>query len=207
MGFLVADELIVALVECLDGIQSTAADLAGDTVGIVDVKDGILAAAESNGTGLALGLIDLDGFKPWTKPPMTEAKENLIKLSAGSDEIFLQEWRDGAIEGLPFAPAGTSLVYAEYLAWCKRNGEPYPRPAKHFWATAGKPGWSIARPDRYVDLHSSTTISWRCVIPPEALLKRYADKAVLPREGVSRTRWLTECYFHVEDACQKAGIK
>lgn len=151
--------------------------------------------------------VDLDGFKPWTKPPMTEAKENLIKLSAGSDEIFLQEWRDGAIEGLPFAPAGTSLVYAEYLAWCKRNGEPYPRPAKHFWATAGKPGWSIARPDRYVDLHSSTTISWRCVIPPEALLKRHADKAVLPREGVSRTRWLTECYFHVEEARQKAGIK
>jgi putative DNA primase/helicase len=151
--------------------------------------------------------VDLAGFKPWSKPPMTEAKENLIKLSAGSDEIFLQEWRDGNVEGLPFAPAGTALVYAEYLAWCKRNGEPYPRPAKHFWATAGKPGWNIGRPDRYVDLHSSTTISWRCVIPPEELLKRYADKAVLPREGISRTRWLTDCYFHVEDARQKAGLK
>ncbi len=151
--------------------------------------------------------VDLAGFKPWTKPPMTKAKEDLIILSAGSDELFLHEWREGNVDGLPFCPAGTSTVYAEYLAWCKRNGEPWPRPAKHFWATAAKPGWVIGRPDRYVDLHSTTTVTWRCVIPPAALLARHSDKAIIQKEGTSKTRWLTECYFHIEDARQKEGIK
>ena len=121
--------------------------------------------------------------------------------------IFLRDWREGNIDSLPFAPAGTAGVYAEYLAWCKRNGEPYPRPAKHFWATAGKPGWFVGRADRYVDIHSSTTVTWRCVIPPAALLARHASKEVLPREGLSKTKWLTECYFFVEEARQKAGLK
>lgn len=151
--------------------------------------------------------IDLAGFKPWTEPPMTRAKEDLITLSAGSDELFIKEWRDGNVDGLPFAPAGTAVVYAEYLAWCKRNGEPYPRPAKHFWATASKPGWDIGRPDRYTDLHSSSTVTWRCVIPPETLIARHGDQAVQRREGVSKTRWLTECYFYVEEARSKAGLK
>lgn len=151
--------------------------------------------------------VDLQGFKPWAKPPMTKAKQDLIILSAGSDELFLHEWREGNIDSLPFAPAGTAGVYAEYLAWCKRNGEPYPRPAKHFWATAGKPGWFVGRADRYVDIHSSTTVTWRCVIPPAALLARHASTEVLPREGLSKTKWLTECYFFVEEARQKAGLK
>lgn len=150
--------------------------------------------------------LDLGDFKPWTKPPMTEAKKNLITLSQGSDEIFLREWQAGFIEGLPFCPIGTATLYAEYLAYCKREGESYPRPAKHFLATAEKPGWVIGRPDRYVDLHSTTTISWRCIIPPDTELAK--SKGVDYRMGIGKkkTAWLTECYFAVEEARQKAGL-
>jgi len=148
---------------------------------------------------------DIGDFKPWTKPPMTEAKKNLITLSLGSDEVFLREWQAGYIDGLPFCPIGTSTLYAEYLGWCKREGESYPRPAKHFLATAEKPGWIIGRPDRYVDLHSTTTVSWRCIIPPDEDLAK--SKGVDYRMGVSKkkTAWLTECYFIVEEALQKSG--
>jgi len=149
---------------------------------------------------------DLGNFKPWTKPPMTKAKENLITLSLGSDEIFLREWQAGHIEGLPFCPIGTSTLYAEYLAYCKREGESHPRPAKHFLATAEKPGWIIGRPDRYTDLNSVTTITWRCIIPPDAALAESKGKDYRMQLGQKKTRWLTECYFEVESARQQAGL-
>lgn len=71
--------------------------------------------------------LDLGNFKPWTKPPMTDAKRNLITLSLGSDEIFLREWQAGHIDHLPFCPIGTSTLYAEYQAYCRREGETHPR--------------------------------------------------------------------------------
>jgi putative DNA primase/helicase len=153
--------------------------------------------------------LDLGDFKPWTKPPMTDAKRSLITLSLGSDEIFLREWQDGHIETLPFGPAGTSTVYAEYLAFCKREGETHPRPAKHFWSAAAKPGWEIGRPDRYVRFDSADTVSWRCVIPPDELLRKVKIKpgTTGPWKGdtESKTRWLTRCYFDLENARLKSG--
>lgn len=153
--------------------------------------------------------LDLGDFKPWTKPPMTDAKQNLITLSLGSDEIFLREWQAGHIETLPFGPAGTSTVYAEYTAWCKREGETHPRPAKHFWSTAARPGWEIGRPDRYASLNSTDTVSWRCVIPPDDLLRNVKLKNGAPGpwkdDNESKTRWLTRCHFAIENARLKSG--
>jgi len=153
--------------------------------------------------------LDLGDFRPWTRPPMTEAKQNLITLSLGSDEVFLREWQAGHIDGMPFCPIGTATLYAEYLAWCKREGESYPRPAKHFLAVAEKPGWIIGRPDRYQDLIStapSNTVSWRCIIPPDDELAK--SKGIDYRKGdtKNKTVWLTECYFAVEESRQKAGL-
>lgn len=150
--------------------------------------------------------LDLGNFKPWTKPPMTAAKQNLITLSLGSDEIFLREWQAGHIDGLPFCPIGTSTLYAEYLAYCKREGESYPRPAKHFLATAEKPGWIIGRPDRFVDLNSTNKVSWRCIIPPAEELAKSKGKDYRKPDGTNQTKWLTDCYFAVEEARQKAAL-
>lgn len=166
----------------------------------VEISNGGIAALHHYLLGL-----DLNGFKPWTVPPMTTAKENLIRLSIGSDELFLREWIEGNIDHLPFCPIGTATIYAEYLAWCKREGEPYPRPAKHFLATAGKPGWKIGRPNRYVSFGSDTTISWRCIIPPAELLKKSSGKDYSKPDTQTETRWLTDCYFAVEDARRTLG--
>lgn len=153
--------------------------------------------------------LDLGDFRPWTKPPMTDAKQSLITLSLGSDEIFLREWQSGHIESLPFSPAGTSTVYSEYLSWCRREGETHPRPAKHFWSSAGKPGWEISRPDRYQSLNSAETVSWRCVIPPDHLLRQVklkkGEQGPWKHDDESKTRWLTRCYFALENARLNAG--
>ena len=149
--------------------------------------------------------LDLGDFKPWTKPPMTKAKKDLITLSLGSDEVFLRDWQAGYIDGLLFSPIGTSTLYAEYLAWCKREGESYPRPAKHFLAAVEKPGWVIGRPDRYTDLHATSTVSWRCIIPPDEEMAKTKGHDFRMKPGQKKTSWLTECYFAVEEALHKAA--
>lgn len=144
--------------------------------------------------------LDLGDFKPWTKPPMTEAKANLINLSISNEENFLRDWQAGEIDGLPFCPIGTRTLYREYQAWGKRVGEIYLRSEKQFFAAALRPGWSRCSPDRYVTLDSSETKTWRCLIPSNEAMAKSKGKDYRQPEGTSKTRWLTECYFAVENA-------
>lgn len=65
---------------------------------------------------------DLTGFKPWTKPPMTESKQDLIDLGKDSIEIFIEQWQSGEL-GLPVCPAMGVDFYDAYQKWCKRTGE------------------------------------------------------------------------------------
>ncbi len=65
---------------------------------------------------------DLTGFKPWTKPPMTVAKQDLVDLGKDSISLFIEAWCDGAL-GLPVCPALSSDFYDAYQRWCKRTGE------------------------------------------------------------------------------------
>lgn len=103
--------------------------------------------------------LPLDGFHPWTWPPATKAKRDLIDLSIGSDERFVTQWLKGEIclndddPPLPVAPGGTQQVYDAYLRWCRLQGEQRPRAQAQFLATAEKSGCKIAHGDRYDSLH------------------------------------------------------
>jgi len=158
-------------------------------------------------------LLDLDigDFKPWSKPPMTEAKRDLIAISLGSDDSFIREWMGGEIEALPFCPSGTAQVYAEYLRWCRREGETRPRRSKEFWSTIAKIGWFRGVRDRHTSFKGDKTISWKCVIPSEQALSSAAtrphSKDYRKRPEQTQTEWLTECFFAIEDAKRAAGIE
>lgn len=78
-----------------------------------------------------LGL-DLGGFAPWSKPPMTDAKENLIELGLSSVELFFREWKDGLLP-YPYGPALADDVYAAYRKFCERVGERMPVKDNRFW--------------------------------------------------------------------------
>ncbi len=72
--------------------------------------------------------LDLGDFKPWTKPPMTTAKQELIDQSASSEERFIKEWvnlelETDAGEVVPLCPCSSSSLYRLYDRWCKSNGE------------------------------------------------------------------------------------
>lgn len=150
--------------------------------------------------------LDLGTFKPWTKPPMTEAKRELIDISRDSADRFLQEWRDGDIE-LPFCPCGSSDLYRAYLDWCRRNGERMPRPDNQFTGNVLKlPGWVKDRYDIYLTMHYVRPSKRQRMIVPSGQALEDAAKAGLTdyrrKPGQNQTEWLTDCFLAFHNALE-----
>ena len=149
--------------------------------------------------------MDLGDFKPWTKPPMTDAKMRLIRIGAGSEERFIDDWICGHID-LPFCAIGRSTLYAEYAAWCRREGENHPRRASVFYSYLHSLGWWEGTPKRLVDFNVTDKVTWRCVVPAPASF----DKAI--RLGATDYRrkaeedqahWLCGCYYAIQNTINK----
>lgn len=66
--------------------------------------------------------LDLGDFGPHSKPPMTEAKQNLINLSMPSPANFYQAWVNGDLPIAP-GPAVNAELYEAYRLWCTKHGE------------------------------------------------------------------------------------
>lgn len=160
--------------------------------------------------------LDISDFKPWTKPPMTEAKLDLIDLGRSSEERFLREWQALELTGedgkvLPFCPCLGSSLYRIYVRWCRQNGEMRPRPSNHFINFLGRqPGWTAGKSEKlYVDLRAENRgnyVSRKMVVPSdEAMLaswKLAPGKAgqFIKSDTQSKAEWLTIGYFAFEDA-------
>lgn len=159
--------------------------------------------------------LDLGDFKPWTKPPMTQAKQDLIELGLSSEERFLLEWQRLEIEGkdgepVPFCPCLGSHLYRVYEDWCKRQGEFRPRPSNHFMNFFAKQGgWAAGKSDAtWVNLKDKTVKNRKMVIPGETAMLD-AIKRAPPSSGQhrlarelcgSKAEWLTVCFFAFEAA-------
>jgi putative DNA primase/helicase len=146
--------------------------------------------------------VDLGDFKPWTRPPMTEAKRELIDINRDSVDRFLIDWQAGDIDGLPFCPCSSSDLYRAYLFYCRANGERMPRPENHFSGHVIKlPGWFKGHKDIHMeDEHGhQVTRRQRVIIPPAELIASAAlRKGVVDhsqRTGENMTDWLTVCFF------------
>lgn len=92
-----------------------------------------LKAEIDNGGGAALHHyllhLDLGDFGPSSKPPMTDAKKELIDQSLDSPSRFVLAFEKGDIEGFPAKNAPKLLMpclsqdfYELYGEWCRRQG-------------------------------------------------------------------------------------
>lgn len=61
--------------------------------------------------------IELDGFYPHTKPPMTEAKKRLIDFGRANWEVFLMDWESGVLAA-PYMTCRVSQLFRLYEKWC-----------------------------------------------------------------------------------------
>lgn len=146
-----------------------------------------------------LATMDLGDFTEHSKPPMTQAKQDLIDVSLGSTERFHRDWLTGEA-GLPFCPAASADLYTAYQRWCKSEGVSRPRELNQFIAYFAKvPGWKRGAFDRYESVHySGPTKRTRFVVPsPEdlAIAAKVRGKNYDHPPEKTKTQWLTDCYW------------
>jgi len=94
------------------------------------------AADELNNGGKAalydhLMKLDLGGFNEHTKPPETDAKNELIALTKDSPERFFDAWRDGELD-CKLKPCRSGDLFTLYRRWCTAEGERWPVPHNKF---------------------------------------------------------------------------
>ena len=70
--------------------------------------------------------VPLGDFKPWTLPPLTQAKRELIDASMGSTERFVGEWLEQMLP-LPVCACRSEDLYDAFRFWCGRHGAKGPQ--------------------------------------------------------------------------------
>lgn len=152
--------------------------------------------------------LDLGDFRPWTKPPMTRAKQDLIDLGTSSEERFLRDWTRGDAENgkgdaLPFCPCTGSQLYIAYERWCEAHGE-RKRGRKDLISLAGKqPGWRAGEAVPTWSTQLDRDIKNRkMVIPADSDLQIAGSHPDALRRDryTSQAEWLTACFFAFEEA-------
>jgi putative DNA primase/helicase len=165
--------------------------------------------------------LDLGDFKPWTKPPMTGAKRDLIHLAASSEERFIEEWQRLELDyngnAVPFCPCQGSLLYRIYEDWCERQGERKRRMSDLISLISKRPGWTGGKVEKVydsLDERQHKEISKKMVVPSAIDIdKAYShhkeddpDRKAGSFDESKETKkgWLTRAYLHFEN---KSGIQ
>jgi putative DNA primase/helicase len=168
-----------------------------------DFYDEVFAEIDNGGTEAFYHyLLNLDiertypGWHPKKHPPMTEAKQALIDLSAPSESRFVKDWLHGDAD-LPICPALATDAYEAYMRWCRRNGEARPRPSNHFIGYLDRlGGWTKKKVQTYSnsDYHGEPKVQ-SVIFPPKAALQAAGYDQP---DGHTQLRWVTDstCRFH-----------
>lgn len=139
----------------------------------------------------------LEEFHEHSKPPMTEAKQDLIELSMKPEERFMQEWISGYLH-LPMQVCSAEQLYRAFRRWCDNSGERFPPPQAGFTTAAKR--WAIERIEfdeagKKLDPCVTYKIS---TLPASAISGRKSIRCFLPRgtgpmNGVNEGQWIAEC--------------
>lgn len=124
--------------------------------------------------------LELGDFQPWTKPPMTKAKEELIDLGMDSTERFWNSWIKGLIDGMPVCPVKSEDLFQFYRMWCSRMGFARFAPMPRLIAEVSKRTGAIKKQARYHSGQSQKMATF--IFPP----------GVEQPEDLSKTLWVTK---------------
>ncbi len=145
--------------------------------------------------------LDLGNFKPWTWPPSTRAKRELIDLGIGSEERFIRDWVSGETPH-PLCPCGSMDLYTAYQRYCSRHGVKHTRDSAQFLGHVGKlNGWKLMPTKIFTSTHYSGELRTQKMVIPSAeafgAAKVRGDDHTLP-PGKSKGEWYTDGYFHFQ---------
>lgn len=123
--------------------------------------------------------LDLGDFSEHSKPPMTEAKQDLIDVSMKPHERFVRKWEAGELP-VAFGPCLTGDLYRVYRHYCVVDGEKF---------TIDKTNFSIFLKKIYtvksaVRYHKGSNLRAQgtFLMPPDAL----------PPADTPQEKWLTD---------------
>ena len=68
---------------------------------------------------------DLSAFQPYSPPPVTKAKTDLIDLGLPNPNRWLRAWRSGSLP-VSYASCSADQAYRFYRRWCSNEGEKFP---------------------------------------------------------------------------------
>lgn len=151
-----------------------------------------------------LATMDLADFDEHSKPPMTQAKQDLIDVSLGSTERFYRDWAAGELPH-PFCPAAVGDLFSAYQRWCRIEGVSRPREKNQFSAFFQKlPGWRGGLFDRYRDVsHTGKTTRQRMIVPSDEELAAAAQRGAKDYQkppGQTQAQWITDCYWDFQQS-------
>lgn len=139
----------------------------------------------------------LGDFNEHTKPPMTEAKEELIGLGMKPAERFMREWVGDFLD-LPMHPCSSEQLYRAFKRWCDDAGERWP-PARDAFTSEAK-RWALERIERDEKGNRlDPCLTYKVVTaPPDADGKRKSLRVWLPsgtgpKDGMAEGAWAKEC--------------
>jgi hypothetical protein len=81
--------------------------------------------------------LDLEGFDRHSKPPLSQARVDLIDISKPSAERFVERWLAGRLP-LPVQGCTSDDLYWAYKFWCRKEGERMPATQTRFGRVIGK---------------------------------------------------------------------
>lgn len=90
-----------------------------------------LAAGGAEGLYHYLLELPLGDFNAHTKPPITDAKRDLIELGMSFPELFWQHIKEGLVP-LPYSPCYWEHLYRAFQLYCARMGNRNPPPQPNF---------------------------------------------------------------------------
>ena len=157
--------------------------------------------------------LKLGDFKPWTKPPMTGSKNDLIQQSLSSEDRFLAEWQALELEGLdgdiiPFCPCAGSDLYKLYERWCAAAGERARRQQELIGLAGKKQNWLAGKPSStWTTLQDPTTKSRKMVVPCRGLMakvvglcKTGTQERLQKERFATNGEWLTAGFMAFQSA-------
>jgi putative DNA primase/helicase len=168
-----------------------------------DYYDEVFLELENGGTEAfywyLLHKVDTTGFHPKKRPPMTDAKRQLIHISLPSELRFAEDYLGGDTPW-PIGPSRAADLYVAYTRYCRANGEQKPRPSNQFFGSLTRlPGWSKAKKRIHAP---SGLVLCPIVIPPEPAMQA-AGTAHGP--GQAQTDWLTTAVERFADSLKDAA--
>lgn len=90
-----------------------------------DLRQGIIRELNNGGVEAFYGFLlqyPLDGFDPFTAPPMTDAKQAIIDFGRPAWDAFYREWESESLP-IPYRTCAAKQLFEAFKHWCAENGE------------------------------------------------------------------------------------